>query len=74
MRNDENQSENVQNVTPAAVTQPTNDALLQRMEQLENELKTLKAQGVIAKPQKPTAQRATRSNRSETCIFNEQDY
>jgi len=55
--------ENVQNVaTPAAVTQPTNDALLQRMEQLENELKTLKAQGVIAKPQKPTAQRATRSN------------
>ena len=32
------------------------------MEQLENELKTLKAQGVIAKPQKPTAQRATRSN------------
>lgn len=55
--------ENVQNVaTLAAVTQPTNDALLQRMEQLENELKTLKAQGVIAKPQKPTAQRATRSN------------
>ena len=37
----------VENVatTPVA-TEPNNEVLLQRMEQLENELKTLKAQGI----------------------------
>lgn len=41
------QPETVQNVATASVAQePNNDVLLQRMEQLENELKTLKSQGV----------------------------
>ena len=41
------QPQTVQNMaTTAVATEPDNDVLLQRMEQLENELKTLKAQGV----------------------------
>lgn len=35
-------------VTTGIATEPNNDVLLQRMEQLENELKTIKAQGVTA--------------------------
>ena len=41
------QPETVQNVaTTHVASEPNNEVLLQRMEQLENELKTLKAQGV----------------------------
>ncbi|MFI9578932.1 DNA polymerase III subunit gamma/tau [Staphylococcus capitis] len=54
------QPQTVQNMaTTAVATEPDNDVLLQRMEQLENELKTLKAQGVsnsgqTQQPKKPT--------------------
>lgn len=54
------QPQTVQNMaTTAVTTEPDNDVLLQRMEQLENELKTLKAQGVsnsgqTQQPKKPT--------------------
>lgn len=54
------QPQTVQNMaTTAVATEPDNDVLLQRMEQLENELKTLKAQGVsnsgqTQQPEKPT--------------------
>ena len=54
------QPQTVQNVaTTTVATKPDNDVLLQRMEQLENELKTLKAQGVpnggqTQQPKKPT--------------------
>lgn len=54
------QPQTVQNMATIAVaTEPDNDVLLQRMEQLENELKTLKAQGVsnsgqTQQPKKPT--------------------
>ncbi|WP_367019702.1 DNA polymerase III subunit gamma/tau [Staphylococcus capitis] len=54
------QPQTVQNMaTTAVATEHDNDVLLQRMEQLENELKTLKAQGVsnsgqTQQPKKPT--------------------
>lgn len=54
------QPQTVQNMaTTAVATETDNDVLLQRMEQLENELKTLKAQGVsnsgqTQQPKKPT--------------------
>lgn len=54
------QPQTVQNVaTTTVATEPDNDVLLQRMEKLENELKTLKAQGVpnggqTQQPKKPT--------------------
>ncbi len=54
------QPQTVQNVaTTTVATEPDNDVLFQRMEQLENELKTLKAQGVpnggqTQQPKKPT--------------------
>lgn len=54
------QPQTVQNMaTTAVATEPDNDVLIQRMEQLENELKTLKAQGVsnsgqTQQPKKPT--------------------
>lgn len=54
------QPQTVQNMaTTAVATEPDNDVLLQRMEQLENELKTLKAQGAsnsgqTQQPKKPT--------------------
>lgn len=54
------QPQTVQNMATTAVAiEPDNDVLLQRMEQLENELKTLKAQGVsnsgqTQQPKKPT--------------------
>nr|WP_274380098.1 DNA polymerase III subunit gamma/tau [Staphylococcus saccharolyticus] len=42
-----NQPQTVRNVsTPAVATEPDNEVLLQRLEQLESELKALKAQGV----------------------------
>ncbi|MFW0762071.1 DNA polymerase III subunit gamma/tau [Staphylococcus cohnii] len=60
------ESENVQTVaTTSVASEPNNEVLLQRMEQLENELKTLKSQGVVtnnAKPQaKKTASKGTQS-------------
>ncbi|MBX5319992.1 MULTISPECIES: DNA polymerase III subunit gamma/tau [Staphylococcus] len=54
------QPQTVQNVaTTTVATESDNDVLLQRMEKLENELKTLKAQGVpnggqTQQPKKPT--------------------
>ncbi|WP_210129374.1 DNA polymerase III subunit gamma/tau [Staphylococcus sp. GDX8P66P] len=60
------ESENVQTVaTTSVASEPNNEVLLQRMEQLENELKTLKSQGVVtnnAKLQaKKTASKGTQS-------------
>jgi len=50
--------ENVQTVTTTSVaSEPNNEVLLQRMEQLENELKTLKSQGVVANSAKPQAKK-----------------
>ena len=47
------QPDTVTNVaTTQVASQPNNDVLLQRMEQLENELKTLKAQGIAQASQK----------------------
>ena len=47
---------NVQTVaTTSVASEPNNEVLLQRMEQLENELKTLKSQGVVANSAKPQA-------------------
>ena len=54
------QPQTVQNVATASVAnEPDNEMLLQRLEQLENELKTLKEQGIKAnkvnkQPKKPT--------------------
>ena len=54
------QPQTVQNVATASVAnEPDNEMLLQRLEQLENELKTLKEQGiktnkVSQQPKKPT--------------------
>lgn len=54
------QPQTVQNVaTTAVASEPDNDVLLQRMEQLENELKTLKSQGLptggqVQQPKRPT--------------------
>lgn len=50
--------ENVQTVaTTSVASEPNNEVLLQRMEQLENELKTLKSQGVVANNAKPQAKK-----------------
>ena len=50
--------ENVQTVaTTSVASEPNNEVLLQRMEQLENELKTLKSQGVVANSAKPQAKK-----------------
>ncbi|MDK7752875.1 MULTISPECIES: DNA polymerase III subunit gamma/tau [Staphylococcus] len=49
---------NVQTVaTTSVASEPNNEVLLQRMEQLENELKTLKSQGVVANSAKPQAKK-----------------
>ncbi|PTF03517.1 DNA polymerase III subunit gamma/tau [Staphylococcus devriesei] len=54
------QPETVQNVaTTHVASEPNNEVLLQRMEQLENELKTLKAQGV---PQANNSRNGNTSN------------
>ena len=50
--------ENVQTVaTTSVASEPNNEVLLQRMEQLENELKTLKSHGVVANSAKPQAKK-----------------
>ena len=55
------QPQTIQNVaTTSVASEPNNDVLLQRMEQLENELKTLKTQGAAtpaAQPAKPQPDR-----------------
>lgn len=54
-----NQPENVQNVaTTQVAAEPHNEVILQRMEQLENELKTLKAQGITPSNNKTNATQA----------------
>ena len=55
----------VENVatTPVA-TEPNNEVLLQRMEQLENELKTLKAQGISQSNNKHTHSRSKRQSKA----------
>lgn len=56
------QPQTVQNMaTTAVATEPDNDVLLQRMEQLENELKTLKAQGVSNSGQTQQPKKSTRT-------------
>ncbi|MGL4008853.1 DNA polymerase III subunit gamma/tau [Staphylococcus nepalensis] len=59
-------SENVQTIaTTSVASEPNNEVLLQRMEQLENELKTLKNQGVsvnnVKSQSKRTASKGTQS-------------
>lgn len=67
------QPQTIQNVaTTSVASEPNNDVLLQRMEQLENELKTLKTQGVTtqtAQPAKP--QPSNRGSKSKN-IFSMQ--
>lgn len=61
----------VENVatTPVA-TEPNNEVLLQRMEQLENELKTLKAQGISQSNKKHTQTNThSRSKRQSKAAF-----
>src|SRR5699024_245008 len=67
------ESENVQTVaTTSVASEPNNEVLLQRMEQLENELKklkneqkTLKSQGIVHKNAKPQAKK-TASNGTQS--------
>lgn len=50
------QPEHVQTIaTTSVAAEPNNDVLLQRMEQLENELKAIKAQGVSVSGKTTTA-------------------
>ncbi|MEJ7528225.1 DNA polymerase III subunit gamma/tau, partial [Staphylococcus lugdunensis] len=44
--------------TTSVATEPNNDVLLQRMEQLESELKTLKANGVTTSAQPQQSKRS----------------
>ncbi|MCI2775329.1 DNA polymerase III subunit gamma/tau [Staphylococcus petrasii] len=66
-----NQPENVQNVaTTQVAAEPHNEVLLQRMEQLENELKTLKAQGITQPSSKTnTTQANNRGKRANKNPF-----
>lgn len=61
----------VENVaTTSVATEPNNEVLLQRMEQLENELKTLKAQGISPSNKKHTQTNTTsRSKRQNKAAF-----
>lgn len=65
------QPDTVTNVaTTQVASQPNNDVLLQRMEQLENELKTLKAQGIAqASPKQQSSQPNTRGKRQNKGTF-----
>ncbi|MDU0434789.1 DNA polymerase III subunit gamma/tau [Staphylococcus haemolyticus] len=65
------QPDTVTNVaTTQVASQPNNDVLLQRMEQLENELKTLKAQGIAqASPKQQSSQSNTRGKRQNKGTF-----
>lgn len=65
------QPDTVTNVaTTQVASQPNNDVLLQRIEQLENELKTLKAQGIAqASPKQQSSQSNTRGKRQNKGTF-----
>lgn len=64
------ESENVQTVaTTSVASEPNNEVLLQRMEQLETELKTLKSQGVVANNAKPQAKKtASKGTQSKNAL------
>lgn len=66
--------ENVQTVaTTSVASEPNNEVLLQRMEQLENELKTLKSQGVVANNAKPQAKKtASKGTQSKNAFSMQQ--
>ena len=65
--------ETVQNVaTTQVATEPNNDVLLQRMEQLEQELKTLKSQGVATTGQTQQPKKPVRSQQRSKNAFSMQ--
>ncbi|QQT10526.1 DNA polymerase III subunit gamma/tau [Staphylococcus pasteuri] len=65
--------ETVQNVANTQVaTEPNNDVLLQRMEQLEQELKTLKSQGVATSGQTQQPKKPVRSQQRSKNAFSMQ--
>ncbi|MGF7194008.1 DNA polymerase III subunit gamma/tau [Staphylococcus pasteuri] len=65
--------ETVQNVaTTQVATEPNNDVLLQRMEQLEQELKTLKSQGVASSGQTQQPKKPVRSQQRSKNAFSMQ--
>lgn len=65
--------ETVQNVaTTQVATEPNNDVLLQRMEQLEQELKTLKSQGVATSGQTQQPKKPVRSQQRSKNAFSMQ--
>lgn len=65
--------ETVQNVaTTQVATEPNNDVLLQRMEQLEQELKTLKSQGVATSGQTQQPKKTVRSQQRSKNAFSMQ--
>ncbi|MFH4933854.1 DNA polymerase III subunit gamma/tau [Staphylococcus cohnii] len=68
------ESDNVQTVaTTSVASEPNNEVLLQRMEQLENELKTLKSQGVVANNAKPQAKKtASKGTQSKNAFSMQQ--
>ena len=68
------ESENVQTVaTTSVASEPNNEVLLQRMEQLENELKTLKSQGAVANNAKPQAKKtASKGTQSKNAFSMQQ--
>lgn len=68
------ESDNVQTVATTSVAgEPNNEVLLQRMEQLENELKTLKSQGVVANNAKPQAKKtASKGTQSKNAFSMQQ--
>lgn len=69
------QPEHVQTIaTTSVAAEPNNDVLLQRMEQLENELKAIKAQGVSVSgaPQQQTKRSANSRNNQNKNAFSMQ--
>lgn len=58
--------------TTSVATEPNNDVLLQRMEQLESELKTLKANGVTANAAPQQAKRTINKNSQSKNAFSMQ--
>lgn len=62
--------ESVQTVSTTSIaSEPNNEVLLQRLEQLENEIQTLKSQGVTVNQQKTPPKRATRSRHESKNAF-----
>lgn len=58
--------------TTSVATEPNNDVLLQRMEQLESELKTLKANGVTTSAQPQQSKRSTTKSSQSKNAFSMQ--